>query len=716
MDAVISIGGQSFVDGLLRILGPALQPLREPLAVPVPGLTNGVLHIRSIQSVLPSAQNGTIELDLEIDLRAELLLVATVNARALNLAVLPPTALPTVNLPAATGTLDQPLRTLSIDGNNNAGTETGPVGTLAANLKLATNKLTGSLDAAAAAALNLNAIAATVQLPQALSTIPVPLPAVVPVAVNFTSNGPLKTRVFLPPLLNNAAVGAEAIIDGAFGFGLEFSFPTPSVQVDSLAAAVNALQTSISNALTAVASQLLPAALQGLLKPATFTLPPVVSNITNAIPGAIIEVLTEAFSGLRARTGRLIFPAPVTFPPPAPPPSCDVLALPTAGKARIIVAPNGSPILQIGTKRTALVPPPSTVDSFPAFNPAGIVDTGLTVTNTFVLALLECLVEKFPNLSLPTPATLLTAAPPLTATWTGATLTIGPFAFTGTLTLTIAGTPGGTATPTPKTITLAFGPATIALPLITVPAIPIATIFGFTPFSFGPIPVAPTVTVGFTAPISFDLNGVASITGLRPTAAATPTFTLGLGGVIGALTGAAAPFAIALVVAGIIVGAILGHPIGGILGSIAGALVGAIAGGVASLVFLAVTALATAVLLLATGIVGDLLGVTESQVLGGLQRLLESPPALPPGIFEAFGELVPTSVVLDDLIAGGVLRTPTSAWAVIPMFAKERKGPPTGHGGKGGHGPTVPITDPGDIPVTPGGGFPVTSGKTCREA
>lgn len=73
-----------------------------------------------------------------------------------------------------------------------------------------------------------------------------------------------------------------------------------------------------------------------------------------------------------------------------------------------------------------------------------------------------------------------------------------------------------------------------------------------------------------------------------------------------------------------------------------------------------------------TGIVGGLLATNIGQVLGGLHRALESPAALPPGIFEAFGKLVPTTMVVDDLEAGGVLETPTSPWAVLPLLQKPR--------------------------------------------
>lgn len=112
--------------------------------------------------------------------------------------------------------------------------------------------------------------------------------------------------------------------------------------------------------------------------------------------------------------------------------------------------------------------------------------------------------------------------------------------------------------------------------------------------------------------------------------------------------------------------------------------------------FAMIAFLIIAVPFIITGIVSGLLGTAVSQVLTGLQRLLESPVALPPAISEAFGELVPTTMMLDDLDAGGVLRTPTSPWAVIPMISK-RDRPPTG-GDQGGH-PPPPITSQ---PVPPG--------------
>jgi hypothetical protein len=704
MDAVISIGGQSFVDGLVRILGPGIQALRSPMPIALPGLGNGLATIRSIRSKFPGG-GGTIAFELEIDLTAEVLLVASVAAETINLT--PGTGSFTIPATPSVATLVEQARSaaLSLDPITSAvnGTVTGapaaitgtipseplsltgpvagaPVtltGTIPAaalnltetipdapvTLNLSLNGVTGSVNLPSALLpIDLNQIVGTIQLPGGTGNLALPLPAVVPVAVNFTQDAPITARVFLPPFINNSAVGgADVHIDASSGFGLEFSVGQPTVQVDPIpAAVVTVLQTALKNAFNTLTTQL---GVSALTQPGT-NFPTVVTDIAAALPAAATATLTDAFAGLRARTGRLIYPPP---PPGSP---FEISLRPADCRARLTVGPGGSPILQVGFDRASI--PPGTPFPPAPVGPVGIltIDTGVNLTNGFVLGLLASIIEKFPNLSLPTPAVLATAAPPLTATWTGATLTVGPLAFTGTLTLTIAGTPSGTGTPTPKTVTLAFGPVTVPLP-VTVPAIPIATIFGFTPFSFGPILVIPTVTAGFTAPISFDLNGVASITGLRPTAAVTPTFALGLAPLIAALRIAAVPFALFLFFAGLGVGFLLGSGIGGILGGIAGALVGVIAGAVVALVFLAVTALVTAVVLLVGGIVSDLLGGSLGQVLGGLHSLLESPAALPPGIFEAFGEFVQTTMVVDDLTALGNLRTPTSPWAVLPLFFQQ---------------------------------------------
>src|SRR5438105_13698142 len=106
MDAVISIGAQSFLDGLIRIFGPALQPLRAPMPVALPGVANSVLGIRNIQPVLLSVGSGQIRLDVELDLKGEVLLVANIAAGVVNFTF----GTGNLNLNPSTGTVAQPAR------------------------------------------------------------------------------------------------------------------------------------------------------------------------------------------------------------------------------------------------------------------------------------------------------------------------------------------------------------------------------------------------------------------------------------------------------------------------------------------------------------------------------------------------------------------------------------------------------------------------------
>jgi hypothetical protein len=653
MDAVISIGGQSFVDGLVRILGPALQPLRAPMPLALPGLSNSFLSVRNIKPVFPSAQAGTIELDLQIDLTAEVLLVASVAAGTVNITL----GNGTVTWPGTSGTVTEQMRagTLVINQNSNAGTETGTIAGVNTVLTMALNQLSGSVSLPAPTnptTLNVNQIVGSIQLPAGTGNLGLPLPAVVPVAVDFTRNAdpmrdrPLRARVFLSPVVNSQGAAADTPINAGTGFGLVFDIGEATAQVDLDAAAVIALQTALSDAFNTLAGQLLQG-LPALTQPATNLLN-VVTNVTNAIPAAAKTMLEDAFRSLKARTGRLIFPRPAAGS------SCDVGALPTDGKARITLVA-GSPVLQIGLDRLP-IPPPS---PFPPFTPTATVDTGVTLTNIFVRDLLACLIEKFPNLSLPllpptfSPATTVT---PVTATWPGVTLTLGPLAFTGTMTLTIAGTPAGPGLPPAgKTITLAFAlAAAVGAPVVLGPAL--------------------TATLAFALPIAFDLNELASITSLRLTAPAPPAFTLSMG------AGLIAVF-VALALA-------LGLP------------AFAVPFPIVWPGFVALAVFVIAFPFIVTGIVGGLVATNVAQVLGGAHRLLKSPAALPPGIFEAFGNLVPTTMVIDDLDAAGVLRTPTSPWAVLPLVTQRRdQPPPPPEGGGEGKPPVSP--SPKDTPITP---------------
>src|SRR6185295_14011291 len=234
MDAVISIGGQSFLDGLIRILGPALTPLRTPMPITLPGIANGTLSIRGVQPVLPGGTPGMIELDVEIDLKGEVLLVASVAAGVLNLNL----GTGTINLQPSTGNVTEPVRTGNLTTDKGNGTVAGTiVGTTTTTLALTLDALTGKVVLPAATApLSLDAIGGTFVLPANFSNLALPLPAVVPVAVDFTRGAPLVARISLSPIVNGAVPGGgQAFVTAASGFALDFGFRNAIVTLPNLA-------------------------------------------------------------------------------------------------------------------------------------------------------------------------------------------------------------------------------------------------------------------------------------------------------------------------------------------------------------------------------------------------------------------------------------------------------------------------------------------------
>jgi hypothetical protein len=233
------------------------------------------------------------------------------------------------------------------------------------------------------------------------------------------------------------------------------------------------------------------------------------------------------------------------------------------------------------------------------------------------------------------------------------------------MTLSITGTPAGPGLPpSPKAIALGFAlAAATGAPLV--------------------VGTALTATLAFALSIAFDLNELASITSLRLTAPPTPTFSLSMG------AGLIAVFAV--LAAGFLLPAF------------------AIPFPIVWPGFAVIAAFIIAFPFIVTGIVGGLIATNLAQVLGGVHRLLKSPAALPPGIFEAFGNLVPTTMVVDDLDAAGVLRTPTSPWAVLPLVTRGVRQPPGGGRGDGPRPPTIPQAP--DTPITPVPGFGTTTGS-----
>lgn len=640
MDATISIGGRSLLDGVLRILGPALEPLQAPIPIALPGVTDALLRIKSIRGVQQNIPQTFIELDLEVDLSGEVLFIGNLESNVLSF-----NGAITLNATPDAATIRDPKRISPIVG----GAATGTVGPAGLNI----TSLTGSVEIPQTnVPVDLKQILGTIQVPPAGVQIPgIPFPGVVPVPVHFTAGGPLKTRVRLLPGLPGQPFGNPAAIP-ASGLELEFGLTSvaqiPQVDLQALAAT---LQASLTTALTSIANQLATSLPAVVPQPNHDAL--AVSNALSGVIGTVVQsLLTSLFSGLRARVG------PLTFPVPAAGSSCEVRALPTVAQARITADASGGLILQIGVDRTT-----TAGAGLPAFFPSAGVDTGVTIENTFLRDLLACMLERVPHLSLPPGGPALTnpGGNP-TATWAPITVALGPLALTGTLTLAITGAPAGPANvPVPKAITLTFALGqNISAPLVPGPAF--------------------VVSITVAIPIAFDLSTLATLTSLRDLGVPTPNpflFEIGPG-----LTAMLIGF-----------GVLIGLPV--FIGPVA-----AVWFGLPVLGFM-VASFPHVVVAIIRGFVLN----TINQLLSGL-RLLESPAALPPAIFDAFGPLVPTTMIVDDLVAGGIMQTPTSPWMLRPMLGTGRRIlQPPDRGPGGGH--TLPPDF--DIPVTTTGGFTARS-------
>lgn len=582
MDAVISIGSQSFLDGLLRILGPALDSIRGPIPIAIPGLTNSLLHIRDIVPILPGSSRGQIELRVQIELSGEVLLVASVAAGTVSLGF----GTGDIHLDPATGTVDQPVR----NGTLNINAVTGDVGPTPLDLDPATGTL--SLPAIAAAPLNIGAIVGTLTLPAAAGDLALPLPAVVAVPIDLTRGSRITATVQLAVTINGAAVDTEVPIGMTSGFGLAFAVNAASVAVPALSTPfTDAIQAALSLAIARIVTQLIGTASIG--QP-TRDLPAVAMNLAAGIPGVLNATLTDLFTGLVARTGRLMFASPGAGA------SCDVRALPTDAKARLTIATDGSLILQVGFDRMAI----AAGDPFPAFTPSTTLDANVTISNAFLRDLLCCLLEKLPNLALPPGSpSIVTSGTSNCCRWTGITLNLGVLALRGNLDACIDGAAGA-----PKTLSLNFDLSqTVTAPIVG---------------------EAVVVRIRFTLPIAVDLNDLTALTALRLSAApAVPTF-------------------------GVLAGRGLTTWLAGL--------------GVASFLLPGLGILIAIAPHVILGIAGGFLRNTLELVLSQA-RLLQSPPAIPFGVLDAFGKFVPAAVTIDDLSSPGVLDTPSSPWAVLPL-------------------------------------------------
>jgi hypothetical protein len=653
-DAVITIGGQSFVDGVWRLLAPALERLTNPLPLTLPGFTNSQVRVTNIVPVFPGTIGGTgLEIALTMEVTAEAILQVVTETGGATIALGPQT----FNLSSLTGNLGLPAQTGSVTNLVFTGSAVA-LGTGAGTLTLP----------AATGALSGVTGNGTIALPPSISVPGIPLPAVIPVPLDLTQALPMATTALVPI----AVTGPTALTRQSLLFAALNPTVTPPAAIS--AGTITTLTGQLQAAVAQVVAQL---GISGVIPQPTIV-DATVQAMLAPVPGLIAAALEDALTLLLAETGRLL------FPPPGAGASCDVLALPTAGEAQLIATPGNGFELQVGVSRVAGV---GDIPAFPAAAPA--TEVRLMVGNTFLLSVLCCLVEKLPNFALPVAATTSTTdivggAHLACCNFTGVTAAFGPIALGGTAADGISVCVNG-ALGAPKTFSIVGSFA--------------GTVPNVVPLLAGIFPTIAAITVRFTLPITVDLDDTAALANLRvfgapPAATVTVAPTAGLFGLLIAfilLVLAAAlliAFAVGWLAAPVVV------PIITFLPSLAAVIV-------LLLVFLA------------CGAVNFVLRNAVRLLLSGAS-LLKSPVTVPPGLLEAFGRISPATVTIDDLEAVSVMHTPTSVWGLLPRIGIPKRRPPKDPGGKD-PGQPQPQPQPGVGTVGPGV-TPGTTGTTRRGA
>ena len=607
-DSVVSIGGQSLLDGVWRILQPALQSLNNPLPIALPGMSNAWVRIRKLTPALsslpgpvPSNRVPALTLDVELELLGEVLLTASVKAGTINL------ALPTGNItfPPGQGTFTLPNTPIDITPLAMSGEIPVLGGTETVTLTpQGTKEMT--LPSTPPGTLDLSPVTGRLSFDAgSLGDVGLPLPSVVPLSLNLTPAYSPRVTVSLP------LPPDPIIINQASAFGLQLTLGPPTIDAVTPFSAPD-IRTAIEDGLRRLLSQLgvdvpqptytllpdreslpgvgLTPTTRGAALPSDIREPfpgfgptlaqinTTASRIATAAQAVVNDVLTNALKELRARTGRLIFPQPGVGA------TCDTALLPTAATAQVVLAAGtSSPILQVGFYRTGVSVAPF---DFPNFTPSAAAEVEVRIGNLFLRDLLCCLIEKLPNFTFLSPARPNNNITRDCCTWDVVALELGPLTLHGVFALCIVG-PAPTAR---KTIELSG--------------------------TFEQENILFRAVVRLTLTLDLRLDGAAAVTGLRLLSVSVASDVK--------LQPRVWPFLIANV---------------GLLG-------------------------------LLGFMVQDYLSQQLQAAVDTLfsrARFLTSPVAVPPGVFEAFGPFVPATLTIDDLVATGTLATPTVPWTLLPI-------------------------------------------------
>jgi hypothetical protein len=367
-DTVVSIGGQSLVDGIWRLLGPALAGLTNPLPIALPGFANAQVRVTQLIPVFPTEprDTGALILNAGVLITGEALLVVTATA-AEGIDVAPgkielSDLAGSIAIPDRVGTLTD----IQIPGTGALAGALGP-GTGRVRIPAFVATLAGGTGTAALAS------------PGSLAIPPIPFPAIIPVAANLTPDGPLATVASVEISISGP--------DGTTGRGLQFRIGKVTVVPDALPGALPfTVKEALQDAVDLVCKPLdLPETLRPEVDEDS------VGDLLGKVPDLVKGALEGALTGLLGQTGRL------TYPRARRGASCGVAKLPTSATASLSASETGDYLLQIGFERAAS----TDIAAFPDFAPTGAVDCRVQIGNEFLLDLLCCLVERLPAFTLP---------------------------------------------------------------------------------------------------------------------------------------------------------------------------------------------------------------------------------------------------------------------------------------------------------------------------
>jgi hypothetical protein len=329
-DSVVSIGGRSLADGILRLFSPGLRAVPTQLPIAIRGLTDGSILVRSV-TPLPLDREG-LPVKVKFDAIGHVTLSGIGSLREVSL----PLGAMSFDLPIAPliQAIRIPAESIPVDIHLTLNPQTGAlVGDVSQHLSVPVSAR--GLDVVPDA----SHLTARLNLPTVTSlSIPVPVPLSVP--VKLTSQ-PIEATLTFP-------LSVAGSIDESTGCGLLLGLGAPSVALPSSGwPTASSLQRQLRNALQVAIRTIAPSLDDSTVQrvagdATTFARPPglggpstptVLQTIGTDLRSEVSSALTGAFQAVGTRTGRLVFPLASQDAP------CEAAVLPTDGRAAVASFP-----------------------------------------------------------------------------------------------------------------------------------------------------------------------------------------------------------------------------------------------------------------------------------------------------------------------------------------------------------------------------------------